>query len=282
MNRTEKAAAGMLAGVQAGHAQAAVDKRLAAEMDRGRSVALLDLEAIRPRAGADTRPARLADVVTLAESIAAVGLVQALTVDRNHRLVAGLHRLAACRLLCFVKPEARAVFLSSLEGWGKVNREEILTRAQALPISADLPEPLRAEKVPCRVLSDLDAEADPGAALAAEAAENTARRDYTAAEVAAVADRLRKAGYRDKPGRPRSGERALRPALALVLGVDVSTIRRHLNAPEKPAHMSEFSEIVARLRRALDVFLNAKGRMDEAAHRARKAAKTLAEMLEDS
>ena len=82
MNRTDKARAGMLAGLEAGHAQAKIDRRLAAEADRGRAVGLLDLEAIRPRAGTDTRPARAAHVLTLAESVAAVGLVQALAVDR--------------------------------------------------------------------------------------------------------------------------------------------------------------------------------------------------------
>ena len=284
MNRTDKARAGMLAGLEAGHAQAKIDRRLAAEADRGRAVGLLDLEAIRPRAGTDTRPARAAHVLTLAESVAAVGLVQALTVDKAGRLVAGLHRLEACRLLYLVKPEARAAHLATLDGADRLDPEETRARLRALPVSADLPEPLRAGKVPCRVLADLDAEADPDAALAAEAAENTARKAYTPAEVSALAERLRRAGYRDAGGRPRKGERALRPALALVLGVDVSTVRRNLNAPEKPAHVSGFSEAAARLARALAAFDRAAGDvaladMTPTQRRAVKDAAALADLL---
>ena len=85
MNRTEKARAGMLAGLEAGHAQAKIDRRLAAEADRGRAVGLLDLEAIRPRAGTDTRPARAAHVLTLAESVAAASPSRDRRPDRKRR-----------------------------------------------------------------------------------------------------------------------------------------------------------------------------------------------------
>ena len=97
-----------------------------------------------------------------------------------------------------------------------------------LPAPKNLEGPLAAGKVPCRVLVDLDAERDPAAALAAEAAENTARKDYTPAEVQALAQRLRAAGYRETGGRPRRGEKALRPALEMVMGVAKNTTRRML------------------------------------------------------
>jgi len=249
--RTEKAKAGMLAGIDAGHAQALIDRRLAADAARGRAVALLDLDAIRNRE-ADTRPPRAAHVLSLAESIAAVGLVQPLAVDYRHILVAGLHRLVALRLLAADGIEARALRLAELEGAPRMDMAETRARLLALPELASLPEPLASRLVPCRVL-DMDAEADPEGALAAEAAENTARKNYTPTEVAAVADRLRMAGFRDSPGRPRAGERALRPALALVLGLDLATIRRHLNQP-KPAQVCGFPEAAGTLIRSLDAF----------------------------
>lgn len=287
MNRNEKARAGMLAGLEAGQAQAKIDRRLAAEADRGRAVALLDLDAIRPRAEADTRPARAAHVLTLAESVAAVGLVQALAVDKAGRLVAGLHRLEACRLLDLVKPEARAAHLSTLDGADRMDPEETRARLRALPAPADMPEPLRAGKVPCRVLADLDAQADPEAALAAEAAENTARKAYTSAEACALADRLRRAGYRETGGRPRQGEKALRPALELVLGVSKNTARRLLGRlPKggKGAHVGTFSDVARRLARALLAFDRAAADialadMTPAQRRAVKDAAALCDLL---
>lgn len=285
MNRTDKARAGMLAGLAAGHEQAKIDRRLAAEADRARAVGLLEIDAIRPRAELDTRPARAAHVLALAESVAAVGLLQGLTVDRANRLIAGLHRLEACRLLALPSIETRAAHLATLDGAEHLDPKETRARLLDLPHAERLPEPLRSRMVPCRKLDELDAERDPDAALAAEGAENTARRNYTPAEVSALAERLRRAGYRDAGGRPRKGERALRPALALVLGVDVSTVRRNLNTPgKKPAHASGFLDIADRLRRALGAFDRAAANiaiadMTPAQRRAVREAAALADAL---
>jgi len=56
--------------------------------------AVMPLEAIKPR-DADTRPLNPAHVEALAESIAALGLIDPLAVDKQGRLLAGGHRLAA-------------------------------------------------------------------------------------------------------------------------------------------------------------------------------------------
>lgn len=281
----DKARAGLLAGLAAGHAQAKIDRRLAADADRDRAVGLLDLDAIRPRAEGDTRPPRAPHVLALAESVAAVGLLQGPTLDMSARLVAGLHRVEAVRLLLLPNLDARAAHLATLRDYDHLDPKEAHARLMALPAPADLPEPLRTGKVPARVLVELDAQKDPDAALAAEGAENTARKSYTPSEVAALAERLRRAGYRDGGGRPRKGERALRPALALVLGVDVSTVRRNLNAPKKPAHVREFSEVAASLRRALTVFDHQAGEialadMTPPQRRAVREAASLAKTLE--
>lgn len=257
MNKTQDTArAGMLAGLNAGHRQAETDRRLAVDADRGRAVALVPLDSIHKRK-ADSRPARAAHVLSLAESMAAVGLLQPLVLDRAGRLVAGLHRLEAVRLLF---AENRLAAFHALPENKKITPEEAYARTKALPRVEELAEPLKGGKVPVRVLLDLDAEADPAAALAAEAAENTARREYTRPEVAALAETLKAAGYRDTAGRPKKGEKALRPALALVLGVNVSTVRRALgekDAPGKPGHVATFSETLPKLAQAVAASMKA-------------------------
>lgn len=246
MSKTQdKARAGMLAGLNAGHAQSEIDRRLATEADRGNAVGLLALDAVHLRT-ADTRPARAAHVLALAESVGAVGLVGPLAVDRAGRLVAGLHRLEACRLL-LAAPADRVALWNALDGAGKV--PEALDRLEALPAPADLPEPLRAGRVPVRRL-DLDSVKDPDAALAAEAAENTARRAYTRAEVGSLVERLRAAGYRETGGRPRKGERALRPALELVLGISRNTARRMLGTLEEPGKVAQVGTFSGALKAA--------------------------------
>ena len=250
MNRKqEKARAGMLAGLDAGHQQAAIDRKLAADSDRGKAVALVPLAAVHQRE-ADTRPARAEHVLSLAESIGAIGLVQPPAIDKRSRLIAGLHRLTACCLLC-MPPEERLTYWQTLEGAerllaGKAGGD-IAARLAALPAPSTLPEPLRAGQLPVRRLVDLDSVDDPGGALAAEVAENTARTAYSRAEVEDLIARLRKAGYREITGRPKRGQRALRPALELVLGVSRNTARRLLGTlppTGKVAQEGTFWELV--------------------------------------
>lgn len=258
-----RGAAGMLAGLQAGHVQAATDRKLAGAAEAGRAVALLTLDAIHPRAD-DTRPARADHVLALAESVAAVGLLQPPAVDKGHRLIAGLNRLEACKLL-LTAPAGRGAVLEALDGAGKLDPKETKDRLNALPEPAKLPEPLKSGKLPVRVLTELDAQADPDAALAAEAAENTARKSYTPAEVAALVDRLRRAGYRETKGRPGKGDKALRPALGLVLGCSPDTARRMLGT-KKGRHVPTFSNPAERMHRKAEALrLACKAYMDAAA-----------------
>ena len=278
-----KGAAGMLAGLTAGHKQAETDRRLAADADRGRAVAVVAVESIHRRKD-DSRPARAVHVLALAESIAAVGLLQPLALDRNARLVAGLHRLEAVRLLL---AGDRAAAFAALAEADKVDAAEAAHRLRALPPVSALAEPLKGGRVPVRLLLDLDAEGDPAAALAAEAAENTARKNYTPAEVSALAERLRAAGYRDTAGRPRKGEKAMRPALALVLGVHVDTVRRSMGEKGetgKPRQVPMFSETLPRLARAVAATLKAGDDLPKGDRKARRllaALQTLAADLEE-
>lgn len=193
---TDKARAGMLAGLTAGHKQAAIDKRLRVEAERGREVAVLPLADIKPRAGGlDTREPTEEAVADMAETLDALGLIQPLAVDRLGRLLAGKTRLLAIKALAKKNPE-------------------------------------RWDRVPVRRF-DLDAEAEPERALAVEIAENERRKDYAAAEIKALAERLKAAGFHHKAGRPGKGKKALLPALGSVVGKSKRQLLRILE-PEKP------------------------------------------------
>lgn len=233
MKRNTDARAGLLAGLTAGTVQAETDKRMADAADRGKMVALVPASLIRPRHGIALRSGRPGHVLALAENIAALGLLSPITLDAQNRLVAGQHRLDAIKLLLSAEAPGWLV-----EGLDAGERE----RLGALPPVAELPEPLRAGMVPARIMIGLDSTVDAATAMAIEAAENTARQQYSPAEVRNLAARLRGAGFRDADGRPKKGEKALKPALAVVLGVDVSTVRRILNQPKKPTPQSELEK----------------------------------------
>ena len=218
MNRQDKARAGMLAGMQAGHAQAILDKRLAADPLHAVDVGMMPLADVLDRVGGlDTREPTAEALEALAESIDALGLLEPLVVDHLGRLLAGKTRLLSLRRLAAIDPKRWA-------------------------------------RVPVRRM-DFDAEAEPASALAVEVAENEQRRDYTVAEVRALAERLKTA----TAGRPRTGTKALLPALGAVVGKSKRTLLRIL-APAteantaNPAPPATLANACARLRRALVSF----------------------------
>jgi ParB family transcriptional regulator, chromosome partitioning protein len=141
-----------------------------------------------------------AHVIELMESIAVLGLIEPLAIDSQGRLLAGGHRLAAIRRLETENPEA---------------------------FQQQFPRGM----VPARVF-DFDAEQDADRAFQIEVAENEKRRDYTRDEVKGIADRLKSAGFVELKGRPKAGQKALMPALSVVVGKSIRRVRQYLNEPE--------------------------------------------------
>lgn len=166
-------------------------------VDTPSSPSTLSLDKISERVEGNSRPLNPAHIEELANSIAVVGLIAPIAVDIQGRLLAGGHRRAAILLL---------------------RHQDSKTFAKQFPN----------EQVPIRRY-DFDSTIEPEKALAIEASENEKRRDYTPAEVRALADRLRAAGYRDASGKPKKGEKALRPALELIIGKSIRQVRRYLN-----------------------------------------------------
>lgn len=156
----------------------------------------------------------------MAESIAAVGLIQPIAVDIQGRLLAGGHQRAAIALLQETNPTAFSQWFDS--------------------------------GVPIRRF-DFDAAEDEARALAIEGAENEKRLDYTAGEVRELADRLRQAGYEDLKGRPKKGQKSVVLALSTIIGKSDDTVMRYLNpdTPQKGTQVRSFSEVAKLTARSL-------------------------------
>jgi ParB family chromosome partitioning protein len=239
----------------------------------------LPLSAICSRPGGDTRPLNVGHVIELAESIAAVGLVEPLAVDNGGRLLAGAHRLAALNLLAESEPDAR------VNAWLVVAGMEPGRRVT--PVVADRMERLRAlaplevRDIPI-LMFPFDATADPARALAIETTENTQRKAYTKEEVLSLVERLRAAGYVERDGRPRAGERALRPALSVILRKSPNTVRRLLgvlndvNKTCPPGHVSELERARLSLRASIARYR----RVAAASLRSKEAGKEVLSTLE--
>ncbi len=185
---------------------------------------MLALTAIHPRPGGDSRALNVVHLLNLAESIAAVGLVEPPTVDAVGHLLAGAHRVAALRLLALSDQEQR------LRSWLELAQLDPsrLTAKQQIEIERLTGlSPLETEEIPVMILP-FNAAEDPARALAIETSENTQRRSYSKSEILTLVERLRTAGFVEREGRPRAGEKALRPALSVVLGKSANTVRRWL------------------------------------------------------
>ena len=172
------------------------------------------IDRIKLRA-ADTRSLNEKHVESLKESITILGLIEPLAVDQEKVLLAGGHRLAAIRLM---RKDDKAAF------------------------ELHFPD----DKVPVRIMP-FEAASEPSKALQVEIAENEHRRDYTPSEVRNLAERLREFGYKDVKGRPKKDEKALMPALTVVVGKNIRTIQRYL--ADKPKAKST-TDVVLYLKKA--------------------------------
>jgi ParB family transcriptional regulator, chromosome partitioning protein len=189
---------------------------------QGRSIesqnSSLPLSQIQQR-DQDTRSLNPKHVEALVESIAVLGLIEPLVVDQSGTLVAGGHRLAALRRLQTDRPQ-------------------------------DYHQHFPNDTVPIRMLL-FKVEDDPELALQIEVAENEQRRDYTPSEIRAIADRLRGAGYTELKGRPKQGQRALMPALSVVVGKHIRTVQRYLSDEPESGKPEKSTTSVVLLQQAL-------------------------------
>ena len=197
-----------LKAVEAGKKNAVADLNVEAENALKQGVPqLLPLNQVKARLVEDTRPVDPDHVISLKESIELLGLIQPILVDREHRLIAGAHRLSAYHLL----------EQQDAQKWGKI------------PVVVD---------------PHLSASEHPDLALRKEIAENEKRRNLTPTQVQSAARRLMDVdpSFTRKRGRLKSGERALTPFLATTFGVSVRHVRSLLNQDDTPAPPPSVSE----------------------------------------
>jgi len=173
------------------------DQAAAAKSEQERSQKTkLPLGQIRSRE-ADTRPLDPQHVASLAESIVALGLIEPLVVDAKGVLLAGGHRLAALHALQETNPE---IYDQQFPD-GQIQVHMLV----------------------------FDADQEPERALQVELAENEKRVNYTRDQIERLAERLRSLNYREIRGRPKEGEKALGPALAVAIGVSARYVRKVLS-----------------------------------------------------
>ena len=231
------------------------------------------IDDIQPRPGGDTRPLNPTHVASLAESIEALGLLEPLVVDRAGHLLAGGHRLLACRLLDKRK-RRRTKALQDLLGLADDDQRDALeTRIKALHTATTFD----VTSVPVRAF-DFEATDDPERALEIETSENTQRRDYTRAEIVRLYQRLVEAGYTDRRGKPKPGEKAARPVIATVIGRSLRTVRRILNerqAPPEQRQTKQAFQATTRLQRALKSFAEEVEQLEDIPSDVLKALETL-------
>lgn len=179
---------------QRANAEFTADKSYEHEVNQ--NLKLLPFEDIADRPSGDTRELNESHIQELAESIAVLGLITPLTVDRNGCLLAGGHRRSAIHKLKQENPE---LYIE-----------------------------LFPEGIPVRVL-DIDATEDSSEALLIEIEENTQRRNFTTKEVKEAAQKLEQAGFIVPAGRPKSGQKLLKRELAKVFRLSEDRIQKILN-----------------------------------------------------
>lgn len=214
----------------------------------------------------DSRPLNAKHVLELAESIVVLGLLEPLVIDTRGQLLAGGHRLAALQLLAFSgdeEEEQREKFfieraedptVQTSAAWDK-----LIERVKRLSFRPAR-DPHLVDGVPVLVM-DLGKNSD-GAdrrALAIELAENNVRRSYTADEIKELAARLKKAGYKATPGRPKEGEVPAINVLHAAVGKSKRTIERIIS-DKKPGSKSAWDNARNAFRRAAQGIIASGGR----------------------
>lgn len=190
----------------------------------------LPLERIRVRDDA-VRPVHVAHALDLALSIAAVGLIHFPVVNAADELLAGGQRRAAIELLQSFKAmpdvEIRRVYETHAPPVaGGADEPSSLTDEQVTLLREGFDRHF-ARGVP---VHRIDTGALPVAAqaLTIESIENEKRLDFSKADLAVIVEKLRAAGFRDKAGRPRVGERTLASELEAITGKSRRTVFRLL------------------------------------------------------
>lgn len=203
-------------------------------------------DKIKPRYSGNTREIDLLHVLELAESIEALGLLQPVAIDKKGYLIAGEHRLKACQILFLEDSNAKIEFwenlkstsLKTLKDQNKIDDARIrLKKLDTLKFKNRYKD----GEIPVAVLP-FDSTSDIEQAMLAETAENEKRQNYTKKEILTLAEKLKDAGYIERPGRPKLGEKSLKNALSVISGKSWRQIYRDMQDEKTMTHDRVFNE----------------------------------------
>jgi ParB family transcriptional regulator, chromosome partitioning protein len=214
------------------------------------------VSAILLRKSADTRHLNAAHVVMLAESISILGLLEPIIIDSKGHLLAGGHRLAAIQLLSIADSAKRKQAFLDRTGYKPVEGEKTPKELEAL--AGRVADSLDADGFASRypkaeipiVVVDVSGKDSKTLPLAIEAAENNVRRQYSADEIKALAERYQEAGFKvSSGGRPTKGSKTVMNALEAALGRSKRQIQRILQPTKGKRGKTEWDKILATLSR---------------------------------
>lgn len=182
------------------------------------------------RRNKDSRELNEKHLLDLGESISELGLIEPLVVDRNGVIIAGYHRYAAILIISKTTEEEKISCFNDLtisnNTSRKLSRQAIKNKLSSWKkVSIEALFPL---DIPVYELI-LDSTVNHKEVLSIEIAENEHRKAYTKKEIITLANKLKEIGYTNKNGRPKLGEKALLPALSVIVGKSYRTIIRTLN-----------------------------------------------------
>jgi len=201
------------------------------------------VDKILPRHWPPIRAYRPLHAIGLAASIHERGLVEPIVIDADGKLLAGAHRLGACRILAASEGERAVAMLDAMEELSRPGAKPPAAKSwsealSAVPLGTGA---LSALAVPVRIFPFRSSE-DRVQAHKIEVAENEHREDMTRKELATYKDFLEETGeFTFSQGRPKKGQKSGYQEMSATTGIAPRTLRSWLGGTKsgRPAAFSQ-------------------------------------------
>ena len=188
----------------------------------------VDLASIGDRYKKGLRTPSVSKVVDLAKNISTSKLLQPLCVDNKNRVLAGMHRLMALRMLA-TPPDQRKKWieeqLKSKKLRGVLTDDHVKLVAR---IHSGKPDEVQVQSFNF----SSKRRKNRGVAEKIELDENEQRSDLSAEEIKGLVERLKEEGFTNTKGPRKDGVPSLNKKVAKLLGKSVSQAKRYINKTE--------------------------------------------------
>jgi hypothetical protein len=212
----------------------------------------------------------------LALNIAKYGLDNPISLDKDFNLLAGLHRLQACLLLCVSKDQREKAFndifeMADNEAKRVPSETDLDNFKKIMDLDDDHWEDIsEAGKIAVTIKWDVSKDRDPVDAAIREFSENDWRKDNTERDVHRLIEFLENNGYYlPQGGRPPKNEKRenMRPLLEEILKVSARHLRRIINdhnaSGDKSQKISSTELAVKSVKKLNKSMVKAKKELDE-------------------